>query len=131
MRSKFVLHQHRTGRRHFDLRLLQNDRFRSWSLLQDPPDRPGQRRLAIEREEVGAREIANPRFDEQAFGTGPARVWDAGEVEITEITPRHLALVFAGTKLAGPYRLRRMTWYPGNHWLLEKEKGPPPKRSPE
>jgi bifunctional non-homologous end joining protein LigD len=123
MRSKFVLHQHRTGRRHFDLRLLQNDRFRSWSLLQDPPERGGQRRLAIEREEVASPEISRSRFEEQAFGAGPARVWDEGRVEITEITPCHLALVFEGTKLFGKYRLRRMPWYPGNHWLLEKERG--------
>ena len=128
MRSKFVLHQHRTGRRHFDLRLFQENRFRSWSLLQDPPDRGGQRRLAIEREEVESGDIGNSRFDEQAFGTGPARVWDEGLVEITEISPRCLELVFSGSRLIGKYRLRRMPWYPGNHWLLEKEKGPPQRR---
>jgi hypothetical protein len=79
--------------------------------------------LAIEREEVASPEISSSRFEEQAFGTGPVRVWDEGCVEITEITPRHLALVFEGAKLVGKYRLRRMPWYPGNHWLLEKERG--------
>jgi bifunctional non-homologous end joining protein LigD len=122
MQSKFVLHQHRTGRRHFDLRLFKDGRFRSWSLLQDLPEKYGQRRLAIEREEVNPTDISRNRFDEQAFGEGPARIWDEGAVEITEISPRHLALVFEGAKLAGKYCLRRMPWYPGNHWLLEKEK---------
>jgi bifunctional non-homologous end joining protein LigD len=123
MQSKFVLHQHRTGRWHYDLRLLQEDRFRSWSLLQDPPEKGGQRRLAIEREEVSLQEISRARFDEQAFGVGPVRVWDQGTVEITATTPRLLTLVFSGAKLIGKYRLRRMPWYPGNHWLLEKERG--------
>ena len=105
-----------------DLRLLKDGRFRSWSLLQDLPEKGGQRRLAIEREEVIPTEIFRSRFEEQAFGEGPARVWDEGAVEITEISSRHFALAFEGGKLIGKYRLRRMPWYPGNRWLLEKER---------
>jgi len=35
---------------HFDLRLIDNDLLRSWSLLKQPPLKTGERRLAIERE---------------------------------------------------------------------------------
>jgi hypothetical protein len=38
------------------------------------------------------------------------------------VSPRRLNLVFHGNRLGGKYRLRRMLWYPGTHWLLEKER---------
>jgi len=121
MKSRFIFHQHKTGRKHFDLRLLQEDVFRTWSLLQEPPRRTGQRRLAIERETFPAEMMQQRSFLEDAFGEGPVHVWDEGEVEITPLSARRLSLVFHGEKIAGRYRLRRMLWYPGNHWLLEKE----------
>jgi DNA ligase D-like protein (predicted 3'-phosphoesterase) len=121
IKSRFILHQHKTGRRHFDLRLIHEDALRTWSLLQEPPQRTGQRRLAIERESFPADAMDQSSFNEQAFGEGSVYVWDEGGVEITEISQRHLRLLFRGTKLIGGYRLRRMLWYPGNHWLLEKE----------
>jgi bifunctional non-homologous end joining protein LigD len=121
MKSRFVLHRHKTGRRHFDLRLLQEDGYRTWSLLQEPPRQVGQRRLAIERETFQVEVMQQSSFMEDAFGEGPVQVWDEGEVEITPLSGRRLNLVFHGVKMAGRYQLRRMLWYPGNHWLLEKE----------
>jgi len=121
MISRFILHQHKTGRRHFDLRLLQDDRWRTWSLLQEPPERIGTRRLAIERETFPGEVMQQSSFNEEAFGEGPVRVWDEGEVEITPLSARRLDLVFHGARITGRYRLRRMLWYPGNHWLLDKE----------
>ena len=122
MKSRFVLHQHRTGRRHFDLRILQDDLLRTWSLLQEPPKRAGERRLAIEREHLAAGAMQRRSIDEEAFGEGPVYVWDEGEVEIDPLSARRLSLVFYGRRLGGKYRLRQMLWYPGTHWLFEKEK---------
>ncbi len=61
-------------------------------------------------------------FNEEAFGEGSVYVWDEGEVEIDAVTDRRLTLVFHGSRLDGKYRLRQMLWYPGTHWLLEKER---------
>jgi DNA ligase D-like protein (predicted 3'-phosphoesterase) len=118
--AKFLVHRHATGRGHFDLRLIQDDVVRSWSLLREPPLRTRKRRLAVEREQLSVEEISRPFLEEEAFGTGRARIWDRGEVAITVVTPERLVLVFAGNKMTGRYELRRMRWYPGNRWLLEK-----------
>lgn len=118
--AKFLVHRHATGRGHFDLRLIQDDVVRSWSLLKEPPSRTGERRLAIERERLSVEKINRPFLEEEAFGTGRARAWDRGEVTITVVTPERLVMVFAGAKMKGRYELRRMRWYPGNRWLLEK-----------
>ena len=118
--AKFLVHRHATGRGHFDLRLIQDDVVRSWSLLREPPLRPGKRRLAVERERLSVEEIGRPLLEEEAFGTGRARIWDRGEVTATVVSPERLVMVFAGDKMTGRYELRRMRWYPGNRWLLEK-----------
>lgn len=120
MVSRFVVHRHSTGKTHFDLRLIQEDRLRCWSLMKDPLLREGQVRLAIERESYAPQAIEAKVFDEEAFGAGRVRAWDEGTVEISSVSPPDLLLTFNGTKLCGTYRLRRMPWYPGNRWLLEK-----------
>jgi bifunctional non-homologous end joining protein LigD len=118
--SRFVVHQHRTGRTHYDLRIVQNGVLRSWSLLKEPPCRDGERRLAIERESFTEDSIDSKNFEEQAFGLGRVSSWDEGEFEVELASSRLLVLTLMGAKLSGKYEFRRMRWYPGNRWLLTK-----------
>ncbi|MBN2243192.1 MAG: hypothetical protein JW793_10920 [Acidobacteria bacterium] len=120
MRSRFVVHRHSTGRTHFDLRIVENGILRSWSLLREPPRRTGEKRLAIERESFTADSIDSQSFDEEAFGSGRVRAWDAGEVDIRVVSPAHLAFVFRGERISGSFEIRKMRWYPGNRWILKK-----------
>ncbi len=120
MTSRFVVHRHSAGRRHFDLRLIQEEVMRSWSLLREPPGRTGEKRLAIERESFAARDANATVFKEDAFGEGKVYTWDEGEVEISGSSGRQLDLVFRGARLKGRSELRRMRWYPGNRWLLRR-----------
>lgn len=124
MRSRFVVHRHKAGRPHFDLRLIGRDRIRSWSLLREPPCRRGESRLAIERESLSPEEMNRQIFSEDAFGEGKGVTWDEGDVCITQPDSKKLILVFMGRKLAGDYELSRTAWYPGNRWLLRKTRPP-------
>ena len=118
--SRFVVHRHRTGRTHFDLRLVVGRLLRSWSLLKEPPCNAGEQRLAVERESRPAEAIDLETFEEEAFGRGRVWTWDEGAVEIASAGPELLSLRFAGKKLSGAYELRLTRWYPGNRWLLKK-----------
>jgi bifunctional non-homologous end joining protein LigD len=118
--TRFLVHRHTAGRRHFDLRLVQDDRVRSWSMLKEPPLRARDKRLAIEREDLPIEVLGRQKIEEEAFGTGRVQVWDGGEVTEIAARPEILILTFGGTKMQGRYELRRMKWYPGNRWLLEK-----------
>jgi bifunctional non-homologous end joining protein LigD len=120
MLSRFVVHQHKTGRVHFDLRIIHDRVLRSWSLLREPPCRIAERRLAIERESFTVESIACRNFEEEAFGQGKVQVWDEGEVQVIFVSTKQLTLAFRGNKLSGNYELRKMRWYPGNRWLLKK-----------
>src|SRR5512135_878792 len=96
---RFLVHSHTAGRRHFDLRLVQNDRVRSWSMLKEPPLRTRDKRLAIEREGLSVEALGQPRIEEEAFGTGRVQVWDGGEVTEIAVQPEMLILAFGGTKM--------------------------------
>ncbi len=120
MGNRFVVHRHKTGKPHYDLRIVQNGVLRCWSLLREPPAKDGEQRLAIERESFDPGAADCRRFDEEAFGAGSVHTWDDGEVEIAEASARQLVLDFAGAKLSGRYVLKRMNWYPGNRWLIRK-----------
>ena len=120
MLSRYVIHRHKTGRTHFDLRIVHEERLRSWSLLKEPPGRAGEKRLAIERENFPIESLNSKNWEEEAFGEGIAHIWDKGEVELETPSSRLMVLTFRGDKLSGKYELRRMIWYPGNRWLLIK-----------
>ena len=120
MISRFVVHRHKTERSHFDLRLIEENVLRCWSLLKEPPSQTGQHRLAIEGESAAQEAIHPASLERDAFGEGKVYLWDEGEVDIKASTPRKLVLNFSGKKLAGSYELLRMLWYPGNRWLLRK-----------
>jgi DNA ligase D-like protein (predicted 3'-phosphoesterase) len=120
----FVVHRHRTGRVHYDLRILFPDgALRSWSLLKEPPTRGGEKRLAVERESFPPQAAVARSIEERAFGHGKVSVWDEGEADIAMPSEGVLTFSFRGKRLAGPFELRRMKWYPGNHWLLTKISG--------
>ncbi len=125
--SRFVVHQHRTGRSHYDLRIEQNGVLRSWSLLKEPPQRDGDRRLAIERESYSLDSIDSHHYEEEAFGMGRVSPWDRGEAHIEVASAKILRVSFAGERIAGQYEFRRMRWYPGNRWLLTKLRSSPSK----
>ena len=114
MSSRFVVHRHQTGRPHFDLRIVLNGVLRSWSLLKEPPGKPGERRLAIERESFTIDSIDSRSFEEEAFGLGSVSPWDGGEAEFESVSPRLLVVSFAGKRVEGRFEFRRMRWYPGN-----------------
>jgi len=120
MISRFKVHRHKTGRSHFDLRVIDNDLLRSWSLLKPPPLKTGERRLAIERETRAAADIDQSRFSEEAFGEGGVYTWDAGDVLVSGAPGDRIILDFQGSKLNGRYEIRRMRWYPGNRWIMLK-----------
>jgi DNA ligase D-like protein (predicted 3'-phosphoesterase) len=122
MLSRYVIHRHKTGRTHFDLRIVHEEKLRSWSLLKEPPRRAGEKRLAIERENFPIESLTRKNWEEEAFGEGIAEIWDKGEVELETPSSRLMVLRFMGNKLSGRYELRRMIWYPGNRWLLTKSR---------
>jgi bifunctional non-homologous end joining protein LigD len=120
VRTWFLVHYHRTGRPHYDLRIRAGENYRNWSILKAPLLDPRKSRLAVERERLPVQMVEGRTIVEEAFGNGPVDPWDEGEVDTKVVTPRLYELDFRGNKMQGRYELRQTRWYPGNRWLLKR-----------
>ena len=70
VRARFVLHEHRRPRHHFDLRLEENGVLRSWALPRGLPPDPAEDRLAIE---VADHDLDHLLYQDAARRGRPAR----------------------------------------------------------
>ncbi len=129
---RFVVHEHKSKRLHYDFRLEINGVLKSWAVPKGPSMNPADKRLA-----VMVPDHVLEYFDyegiipEGHYGAGPVVVWDAGvfvplETDNPEESLNHGKLSFElkGKKLKGAFALARMTGLPkstGKEWLLMKK----------
>lgn len=130
---RFVLHEHKATRLHYDFRLEINGALKSWAIPKGPSLNPADKRLAIM---VPDHLLEYIDFEgiipEGSYGAGPVIVWDVGEfipleTDDPEAALKTGALSFAlkGKKLKGAFTLARMKGLErgtGKEWLLMKKK---------
>jgi bifunctional non-homologous end joining protein LigD len=130
---QFVVHEHRTTRLHYDLRLEINGVLKSWAVPKGPSMNPADKRLAIM---VPDHVLEYIDFEgiipEGSYGAGPVAVWDAGEFipldtkdPFSALEEGKLSFELKGKKLKGGFTLARMKGLPrstGKEWLLMKRK---------
>ena len=125
---RFVVHEHKATRLHWDFRLELRGVLKSWAVPKGPSMDPADKRLAVRVDdhplEYGDFEGIIP---EGGYGAGPVVVWDRGTWEPaegagTEADLRRGTLVFAlhGRKLRGGFVLTRLARGGGKDWLLIK-----------
>jgi bifunctional non-homologous end joining protein LigD len=131
--SRFVVHEHKASRLHYDFRLEIEGALKSWAIPKGPSMNPADKRLAVM---VPDHELSYIDFEgiipEGHYGAGPVIVWDAGEfVPIETDNPGaslkagKLSFELQGEKLKGAFVLARMKGLPrstGKEWLLMKKK---------
>ena len=113
--GRFVVHRHRAGRLHYDLRLEIDGVLASWALPKGPTRDPEQRRFAARTEDHPVEyldfEGVIPKGE---YGGGDSICWDWGtfEPELTwdpgaAVRAGELKLRLRGEKLAGRFTLVR------------------------
>jgi len=121
--SIFVVHEHHTKRRHWDLRLEKDNVLKSWAIPKEPPTEPGIKRLALQVED---HEMEYADFEgeiaEGEHGSGSVFIWDRGEYETLESTDISMKIDLYGTILQGIYVLCRFPKAGENAWLFFKTK---------
>ena len=130
---KFVVHEHKASRLHYDFRLEIDGVLKSWAVPKGPSLNPADKRLAVM---VPDHVLEYVDFEgiipEGSYGAGPVLVWDTGvfiplETEDPAQALKHGKLSFElkGKKLRGVFTLAQMKGLPrgtGKEWLLMKKK---------
>lgn len=130
---KFVVHEHRSKRLHYDLRLEIHGALKSWAVPKGPSLDPADKRLAVR---VPDHPMDYLDFEgiipEGMSGAGPVAVWDSGEFVPGDsdglaqaLKEGKIVFELRGSKLKGAFALVRMKGLPkgtGKEWLLMKKK---------
>jgi DNA ligase D-like protein (predicted 3'-phosphoesterase) len=125
----FVVQEHATGTRHFDLRVQVAGTMRCWTLPRGPSLDPSVKRLAVQAADHA---LEHNTFEGPTDGDGGVIVWDHGSYEQGGRVPwpqalerGHAVFVLYGEKLHGGYALQRTRAAPegtGSQWLLIKRR---------
>lgn len=129
-RGRFVVHEHKATRLHYDFRLELDGVFKSWAVPKGPSMNPVDRRLAVmvpdHPTEYGRFQGIIPSGQ---YGAGSVVVWDRGTYQVrkdgsprAQLRAGKLAFVLKGKKLKGGFALARLrTGKTGKEWLLMKK----------
>jgi hypothetical protein len=105
-RRRFVLHEHRRPRHHFDLRLEENGTLRSWAVPRGLPRRPGEPRLAVA--------VPDHDLDHLTYTDADKSIADIGTWEEHDRDERRLLFTLYGRGTPRRYALVRTR----TDWLL-------------
>lgn len=121
-RPVYVIQEHHAKRLHWDLRFEFDDVLKSWALPKSPPEKVGEKRLAIS---VDDHPIEYALFEGEIpkgnYGRGTVKIWDRGSFDIVEKGAKKIVVDIKGSKLQGKYCL--VNFKPNeNSWLFFKTK---------
>jgi DNA ligase D-like protein (predicted 3'-phosphoesterase) len=121
-RPVYVIQEHHASRLHWDLRFEVDDTLKSWALPKEPPQKIGEKRLAVS---VDDHPIEYALFEGEIpkgnYGAGKVKTWDRGTFEVIEKSNKKLVVNIHGYRLQGKYCL--IHFKPeGNNWLFFKMK---------
>lgn len=115
----FIVQEHRARRLHWDLRLERDGVLKSWAVPKGPPEKPGERRLAVQTEdhplEYAEFEGTIPRGQ---YGAGEVGIWDRGVYHALVWEEDKIEFLARGERLSGRYVLVRLKKAGEKEWLL-------------
>lgn len=129
---RFVVHEHRASRLHYDFRLEINGVLKSWAVPKGPSMNPADKRLAVM---VPDHTLEYFDFEgiipEGEHGAGPVVIWDTGEFNPLDtddpgegLALGRLSFALRGKRLKGAFAIARMKGLPkgtGKEWLIMKK----------
>lgn len=125
MPLKFVIQKHDASHLHYDFRLEMNGVAKSWAVPKIPPEKVGEKRLAVQVEDHTVEYMDFEGVIEEEYGKGTVEIWDSGTYELESKKEDKIVFHLKGKRLKGKYVLLIPKWgtKPGKkQWLLMKAK---------
>ena len=120
---RFVLHEHFAQHHHFDFRLEHDGVLKSWAVPKGMPEKPGERRLAIETEDHSLEYIAfSGTIPEGEYGAGEVKITDHGTYDLLVWTMDRIEFVLHGERLSGKFLILRFRKAGEKQWIVLKAK---------
>jgi DNA ligase D-like protein (predicted ligase)/DNA ligase D-like protein (predicted 3'-phosphoesterase) len=121
--NSYVVQEHHASHLHWDLRLERDGVLKSWAVPKGPPEKVGDKRLAVAVEDhplsYGGFEGTIP---EGEYGAGTVKIWDRGTYEAKKWGEEKIEFNIHGERLNGPYEFVRFRKAGDKNWLLFKKK---------
>ena len=116
----FVIQKHDASHLHYDLRLEVEGVLKSWAIPKTPPEKEGERRLAVQTED---HPLDYADFEgtipEGQYGAGTVVIWDKGYFLPEKISDKEILFELEGKKMKGKFALVR---FKDKNWLFFKRK---------
>ena len=120
----FVIHEHRSHKLHYDLRMEREGVLKSWAVPRGIPEAAGEKHLAVAVEdhplEYGHFEGTIPVGE---YGAGTVTIWDNGTYDTKHWESDKIEITFHGNRLNGHYVLIPFKRAGKRDWLLFKVGG--------
>lgn len=121
-RPVYVIQEHHASKLHWDLRFEVGSVLKSWALPKEPPQKIGEKRLAISVDDHPLEyAMFEGKIPEGNYGAGTVTTWDRGTFEIIENSDKKLVVNIHGSRLKGKYCLVHFEPQEKN-WLFFKVK---------
>ncbi len=121
--NMYLVQEHHASHLHWDFRLERDGVLKSWAVPKGPPEKSGERRLAVMVEDhpldYGGFEGTIPAGE---YGAGTVKIWDRGTYDIVEWTSEKVSIIIHGERLNGGYELVHFTKAGEKNWLLFKRR---------
>ncbi len=118
-RLKYVIQKHNATNLHYDLRLEFDGVLLSWALPKAMPNKPGEKRMAIETE---AHPLKYLDFEgiipKEEYGGGEMWIFDTGMLNYIKKEENKISFVLSEGAISGSFSLYRTE---NNKWLIEKK----------
>ena len=126
--NRFVVQEHHASHLHYDFRLELDGVLKSWAVPKGPPEKIGEKKLAMRVEDHPVDYINfQGTIPEDSYGAGTVKIWDKGKFGLLNRTPTTVEFILRGKRLTGRYTLVKVKnpKFKGNAWLLIKLKNKP------
>ncbi len=118
----FVVHEHWARTHHFDFRLEMEGVLKSWAVPKGPPQKAGEKRLAVQVEDHPLEyAFFKGVIPEGQYGAGKVAIWDKGKLDIIEKAPNSIKFILDGQKLKGKFSIFHPPTFEKKSWLLMKK----------